>query len=296
MKNPLLTVIVPVYNNEKYLSECIDSILAQTYADLEILLIDDGSKDRSAEICDEYMKTDSRIHCIHKKNEGACYARKDGVLAASGEYVTFVDSDDWIDPNMYQELMKEAIINGADIVTSGFVYEQGKKVYTRCDIQTAGMYSAHNKKELLANMIYNDKAQTGGILVSVCTKIYKKSLLQPYLMQLPPNLQLWEDISYVYPAFVKADNIVVLHQAYYHYRQHQESTSHRYDRDEYQKTIYSFENAENVYKDFDETVLEGFYKKSMQVLYQTLWKNLLWKSRNKDRSNIERKKDCRIST
>ena len=105
MSSPLLSVIVPCYNVEKYLDKCIASIGAQTYANLEIILIDDGSADRTGELCDVWQARDPRIKVIHKQNEGSSYARKTGVENATAEYFAFVDSDDWIDPYMYSDMI-----------------------------------------------------------------------------------------------------------------------------------------------------------------------------------------------
>lgn len=105
MEEKLLTVIVPVYNVEKYIHRCVDSILAQTYKNLQIILVDDGSPDNCGAICDEYTKKDSRVMAVHQENGGASSARNNGLLFAKGEYVTFVDSDDWIETQMYERLM-----------------------------------------------------------------------------------------------------------------------------------------------------------------------------------------------
>lgn len=105
MGNPLISVIVPVYNVERYIHECVDSILKQTYTNLEVILVDDGSTDNSGTICDEYEKSDNRIIVIHKKNCGLSAARNSGLDIARGEYIGFVDSDDWIEPAMYSELL-----------------------------------------------------------------------------------------------------------------------------------------------------------------------------------------------
>ena len=120
---PLISVIVPIYNTEKYLKKCLDSIINQTYKNLQIILIDDGSGDNSGEICDEYATKDSRIQVIHKQNAGVTAARNDGLDMATGDYIGFVDSDDWIEPNMYEEMMANLIKTGADFVHTGFIKE-----------------------------------------------------------------------------------------------------------------------------------------------------------------------------
>ena len=104
-QNPRISVIVPVYNVEQYLPRCVESILAQTYENLEILLVDDGTKDNSGAICDAYARQDARVKAIHKKNGGLSSARNAGIDASTGEYLSFVDSDDWIEPDMYEKMM-----------------------------------------------------------------------------------------------------------------------------------------------------------------------------------------------
>lgn len=119
-ENKLLSVIVPVYNVENYLDRCMESIVNQTYKNLEIILVDDGSPDRCPEKCEEWAKRDSRIKVVHKKNAGLGLARNSGLEVATGEYVAFVDSDDWLEPDMYKELMHEAIEHDLDCVYCGF--------------------------------------------------------------------------------------------------------------------------------------------------------------------------------
>ena len=119
MNFPLISIIVPIYKVEKYLRRCLDSILAQTYTHLEIILIDDGSPDNCGKICDEYAAQDSRIKVIHQKNHGVYVARNAGLQAASGEYIGFVDGDDYIKPDMYQTLLEGALKNQADITMCG---------------------------------------------------------------------------------------------------------------------------------------------------------------------------------
>ena len=120
-KQPALSVIVPVYNVEKYLDRCIRSIAGQTYTNLEIILVDDGSTDHCGEICDEWSRKDTRIQVFYKKNGGLVSARKAGLKTASGQYIAYVDSDDWIEENMYERMMELMLCNHSDIVTSGLI-------------------------------------------------------------------------------------------------------------------------------------------------------------------------------
>lgn len=130
--NPKISVIVPVYKAEAYLHRCVDSLLAQTFQNFEILLIDDGSPDRSGEICDEYAKKDKRIRVFHKENGGVSSARQCGMDNARGEYTIHADPDDWVEPDMLQELYGKAKAEDADMVICDFYYEkQGKSVIER---------------------------------------------------------------------------------------------------------------------------------------------------------------------
>ena len=117
--NPLISVIVPVYNVAEYLSRCVDSILAQSYGNLQIILVNDGSSDDSGRICEEYAKKDTRIQVIHQKNGGLSSARNAGLDVSSGQYVGFVDSDDWIEPEMYEEMLALMERNAAQLVCAG---------------------------------------------------------------------------------------------------------------------------------------------------------------------------------
>ena len=120
MNEELISIIVPVYNVEAYIHQCIKSIIEQSYKNLEIILVDDGSKDKSGKICDDYARKDKRIKVIHKKNGGLSDSRNAGITVATGKYIAFVDSDDWIEKNMYEKMYNECEKFGADICICGF--------------------------------------------------------------------------------------------------------------------------------------------------------------------------------
>ncbi|GHH98659.1 glycosyltransferase [Neobacillus kokaensis] len=167
MYNQLISVIVPVFNVEKYLSKCIDSILNQTYKNLEIILVNDGSKDSCAEICENYAKLDDRIRVIHKENGGLSSARNAGLKIAKGEFIGFVDSDDWVDKDMYEILISKAIHTDADIVECKIRYifkdhSEGHDTLEliECDNITALNYFLSNYrffKPVVVNKLYKRK-------------------------------------------------------------------------------------------------------------------------------------------
>ena len=127
MNKPRISIVVPVYNVEEYLEECIESIIKQSYPNIQIILVDDGSTDSSGLICDKYAQNDSRIEVIHQNNAGVVEARKAGLKRTIGEYVGFVDGDDYIDENMYERLLEYALQENVDIVHTGYWYETGKQ-------------------------------------------------------------------------------------------------------------------------------------------------------------------------
>jgi len=147
--NPNISVIVPVYNSETYINQCIDSILNQTFSNFELILVDDFSQDNSPKICDDYSKKDKRINIIHKnKNEGSSLARKTGLNFATGDYIQFVDSDDWIEPDMLEKLYQKAVVENNDLVICNVYYfENNKKDIIKQD------FSKSDKISLIKNII-----------------------------------------------------------------------------------------------------------------------------------------------
>lgn len=206
MENRKISVIIPVYKVEKYLPKCIESIVNQTYNNLEIILVDDGSPDRSSEICDKYALKDGRIKVIHKENGGVARARNTGLDAATGDYIGFVDSDDWIETDMYELLMKNAIKYDADISMCGeTVYENGEIV------------SAPNSGEVrLLNRIEAKKSTVvGGTMGFVWNKIYKRDTVGD--VRFSSDYGCSEDLMFVYQLLENTDKIVVDSSAKYNY-------------------------------------------------------------------------------
>ena len=166
----LISVIVTVYNIREYLPKAVDSILSSTYQNLEVLLIDDGSTDGSERICDEYAKKDGRVRVVHQKNGGAYSARNTGLLEAKGDYLTFVDGDDWIEPQMYETLLAAMMEQDADLAVCRY-----RKIYEnrRVDLSTP-MAAVFEGQELLAKYLEEDEAWL--IQTAVWNKLWKRSL------------------------------------------------------------------------------------------------------------------------
>ena len=170
---PKLSVIVPVYNTEKYLRQCVDSILGQTLSELEIILVNDGSKDNSGVICDEYAAKYDQVTVIHKENGGVSSARRAGVAAAKGEYVAFVDSDDWIDPDMYAQMLASAREHDADAVLCDILFELDKGIIVRENDAPAGVYCGSDLEKIYETMLFRYEQERPGTLPSLCSKIFR---------------------------------------------------------------------------------------------------------------------------
>ena len=211
MEQPTISVIVPIYNVEEYLQACLDSILAQIYENLQIILVDDGSTDGCAAICDAYGAKDSRICVIHQRNGGVSAARNAGLAAAQGDWIGWIDADDWIDPDMFTYLLEGALEEQADICVCGR-YEQlryctanfGHK--DRMLLDQKGAMNALLQERDMDNALYD--------------KLWKRELFQDILF---PVGQTYEDLATVYRLFSKAARIVCLPEPKYHYRRRQNS-------------------------------------------------------------------------
>lgn len=220
----MLSVIVPIFNIEKYLHKCIESIVNQTYTDLEILLIDDGSTDSSSQMCDQYAQRDSRIKVVHKKNEGLVQARKTGLKHATGNYITFVDGDDWIDVEMYRQLVKEIEISNADFLDSGFFRDRKTSIET--ERRTGGIYDLkpHTKHEFFKALINMDSSVK--ISPSIWSKIFKTDIIRASYAKVPDNIQHGEDVINLIYCLLEARNILQSEKIFYHYNCREDSMSH----------------------------------------------------------------------
>lgn len=231
MSTPFLSIIIPVYNVEPYLACCLDSILAQTFTDLEVLLIDDGSTDASGAICDDYAKKDSRIRCFHKENGGHMSARQTGFRQASGEYVTFVDSDDWIAPSMYQTMYAAAKEYDTDVICCNYTAVTPGKEIKRLDFCSPGFYDKKQLEEkIYPNMLFSGSFFHYGISPSLCTKLFRRSLFEKHLFQVPLSLKLGEDGLAVYSCLLEASSVYFLPETFYYYRSSSSSLTHTMDR------------------------------------------------------------------
>ncbi len=219
---PIISAIVPIYNSEKYLEACIDSILAQTFTDFELILIDDGSTDSSGIICDRYAQKDNRVVVIHKENAGVSAARNDGINLAKGEYITFVDSDDYIDNDMFKIFCTN--VNNNDIVICGlnFVFEGYTESYAMRSIGTI------DAKEFLTN--YFVSGSKNFILSGPVNKLFKTKIIKENKILFKSDITVLEDGLFVVDFFKYAKNVGTVPQCCYQYIQRSNSAVSKYHK------------------------------------------------------------------
>lgn len=230
---PKVSVIVPVYNVEKYLGKCIDSILNQTFSDFEIILVDDGSPDNSGAICDEYAKKDDRIKVIHKTNGGVSSARNDGISEANGDYIMFVDSDDFIEPQMLEAMLPT---EDEDIIFCGFRYVYDDRTEERL-IESFCLIS----KEEFINKYYIDSEMTN-VISGPYNKLFKKAIIDENNIKFNQNISICEDGLFVVEFMQKAAKFSNIGTAYYNYVQYcDETLMSRYNSNAFDACTYLYQ-------------------------------------------------------
>lgn len=202
-ENPHISIIIPVYKAEKYLRDCLDSIAAQTFAGWECILIDDGSPDSSGMICEEYAARDSRFIAVHQKNGGASAARNAGLAIARGDWIGFVDADDWIDSDSLEMILEKAKRQGSELIQFGLDYDlNGKAQYQ--NIYKEGYFS-----------IKDDFSYWSP---SMCNKLIASNLVKTYNICYPEGVKFAEDTYFSFMCYFYAKNACAMHETFYHYR------------------------------------------------------------------------------
>lgn len=250
-----LSIIIPVYNVEKYLPTCLNSVCNQTKRDIEIILVDDGSTDASGNICDKWAKNDNRVCVIHKDNGGLMSAWKSGVKIASGDYVGFVDSDDWIDSDMYETLYNSAVQNDVDIVCCclNFEYPNGQSHLEKIDFSPKRFSHSEIIKSIYPILLYNSKTHHRGVSPNRVTKLYRRSLLNSIICYCDDDISIGEDLLTTFSYMTRAKSIMFLSDYHpYHYRINPNSMIQKYAQEKYQrirmlKTCLERVNTNSIY-------------------------------------------------
>lgn len=227
-----VSVVVPVYNGEQYLRSCIDSVLGQTFRDLELVLVDDGSRDTSARLCDEAAQKDTRVHVIHKENGGLMSAWMRGVQESTGSYISFLDCDDWLEADHLEKMTAALRRDGScrQVICGGYVIERewnhtSEKVGSQAE---PGVYEGECLTHLVKDRLLGQEHRT--VILSRCMKLFSRQLLLDNMHFGNPDIRMGEDVNVTVPMFLDADRVVILKDNYdYHYRFVAASMVHRYD-------------------------------------------------------------------
>ena len=219
----LISVIVPIYSIDQYIGICIESLLNQTYKNLEIILVDDGSPDRCPEICDLYASKDKRIKVIHKENGGLVSARKSGLAIYRGQYIGYVDGDDWVDPDFYESVYNAITESQSDVVCAGFSRDLFTKSVHFKNHYRLGIYEGKELVELQNNMISYGDFYRPGITTYVWNKLFKKEILYHHQMSVDEKISIGEDAAVVYPVLMECNRVCLTDCVSYHYRQREDS-------------------------------------------------------------------------
>lgn len=267
--NKLISVIVPIYNAEKYLNECIQSIVKQTYPYLQIILVDDGSTDQSGSICDSYAVQDERIEVVHQENAGIVAARKCGLSRANGDYIGFVDADDYIQEEMYESLLQN--IGDAELIHSIYFENDRKK-----RMPVSGVVDFHEgKAAFLESAVLGESAY---LSPSMWSKLYQTDFIKRCFMKVPNECSFGEDLLCLCISVMESHKIVLLNEAYYHYRVLEGSMSHQKGITNIRNILTLYDGIEKVMSSYEEheiikqynvdwfwTTLLGYIKKEVRT-------------------------------
>ena len=264
----LLTVVIPLYNQEKYIQQCIESIANQSYFDIDIIIVDDGSTDNSNEICHTLMKTDNRIRLIRKENGGVISAIREGVKKCNTKYVTFVDADDFILKDAYIYAL-DAMQKDIDMITFEIArYYSEEKVKREPHIIDTGYYD-RNAIETTAfpKMIWDFSKNTPGIDCSLCTKIMKTNQLREVLKQEVKDIKIYygDDVAIIYPMFLQIKDMQVIGECYYMHRQRNSEIAPYIKRDLFFGEVY--ELYRYLVEIFKKTYYYGMFRKQIEYFY-----------------------------
>lgn len=261
---PYLSIIVPVYKVEKYIRKCIDSILAQTFTNFELILVDDGSPDCCGYICEEYALIDKRIKVIHKENGGLSAARNSGIDIALGEIIAFVDSDDWIHPQMYEKMIKYLNANGVDIVCCDtYIVKNSKTVFK----------ARYNENKILTQTQAVNYILEGAIDNAAWNKIYNKDLFKKIRY---PVGRVFEDVATTYRLFAVAEKVGVLKEPLYYYLKRTDSIiGQSFNSRKRMDSFYGFEERLNFAEDNKLAVIASCRANAIAAALSTLTANYI---------------------
>lgn len=246
-----ISVIVPVFNMEKHLSRCVDSILNQTYREIELILVDDGSTDSSPLICDRYMQKDARVKVLHQSNGGVSLARNKGLDMATGDYISFVDPDDWIEQDMYDRLMSYLTVSKTDVIRFNAIRKDEALNW----LPFEGVYEGEKlEKEVVLPMIGTEKFGGMFILGVLWIHLFSRELIEQNSIRFNPQLRRCEDRLFTITAMMFARKVQFVNDMLYHYEVYDESLSNRYDPLRWQQERIYLQKLKELYKKNKNTI------------------------------------------
>ena len=248
MENELISVIVPVYNCEKYLGQCVDSILSQTYENIELILVDDGSTDGSPGICDDYRSRDARVKVIHKANGGVSSTRNRGIEEASGKYIVFCDSDDWVEEDMIEHMYEPMVKYGVGLIYTGFCKYSEKMGYNLSNHRLTGSWSVLlTSREKIALLF--GVPRTSLTAVSVWAKMYRADIIKENNIRFPEDVKYEEDCVFNTQYYRHINNAIALPDIDYHYRQLDVGLSRNYSVEGFRFLVNGYNERIKLYNE-----------------------------------------------
>ena len=258
MQNPKVSIIVPVYNAEKYLERCVNSLRNQTLKDIEIILVDDSSTDASLEICNQMAEKDSRIKVIHKANEGAGLARNAALAIASGEYIGFVDSDDFVELNMFESLYDKAVMYSSDLVMSGVIFvdgnifsEKGKCIRKTYFEKDTHFDTEEALKKLRMGIVGSlpEDADDSKYGMSIWKNLFKLELIKKNNLKFQSEREIFsEDALFMIDYISCIKKATGISDAFYNYLRNEDSISKSYKKDRFEKSLAFMNEVEKRFK------------------------------------------------
>ena len=256
MQAELISIIVPVYNSIGIIDRCIKSIINQTYENIEIILVDDGSTDGSAEKCDYFARIDKRIQVVHKKNGGSTSARNAGLSMARGKFIGFVDSDDWIESDMYERLYLGLIDNDADVCVCRQFLDRGKTSHVEAMRSISEGILDNGDGQMVHHIIYSDDYQKRGVSPNLWDKLFKAELIRKHQRIVDEKTKFAEDDLCVYSALLDANRVFFINKPMYHYCQRNDSITNKSDEAYFEKISLFYKQMKYVFeKENDSEIL-----------------------------------------
>ncbi|MGB4439802.1 MAG: glycosyltransferase [Sedimentibacter sp.] len=250
----IISIVVPIYNVEKFLSRCLDSILAQSLKDIEVILVNDGSTDLSLDICKDYQKKNKRIIVIDKINEGVSVARNTGIEAATGKYIGFVDPDDWIEPNMYENIYKTIEKYKCNIAFCNYSKDSKRTSNIKMlKVQKDVLGKLDIINELIANMIGIEDIipKYYNVMGCVWRCLYRKDFIDKFHLSFQPGITIMEDLIFSVQALIYCDKVCIDHGVYYHYMKNKTSSLHSYNEKMWQDQVEVHNKLEEIIEEAD---------------------------------------------